>query len=100
VSLPVSPRSDPRYKIFSFHFSASINASGFVGWLASDLKRTVGTGVIVVCGKDAREMAELRNASLGVFDYRGCPLEFADLALAEVGTLRSRGTALEERDVP
>jgi hypothetical protein len=100
IPLPLSPRSDPGYKVFSFHFSPSISASGFVGWLASDLTRTVGTGVIVICGKDAREMPELRSASLDVFDYWGCPFEIADGVLAEVRTLRNRGAVLAERDVP
>ncbi len=46
--VPVSA-TDPRqgqFRMFSFHFAADLDASGFVAWLASHLKRTVGTGVM------------------------------------------------------
>ncbi len=45
--VPAAPASGPDglFNVFSFHFRGELDASGFVGWLASHhLKRTVGTG--------------------------------------------------------
>jgi hypothetical protein len=56
--------------VFSIHFPAAIDNSGFVGWLASLLKARHGTGVIVVCG--------LNDARGGIFDYWGVPEGVAD----------------------
>ena len=81
------------FKIFSFHFSEDLDASGFVGWLASHLKRTVGTGVIVICGRDRRGGAALYRASQGVFDYWGCPAQIGEAVIAEVRSLTERGRA-------
>ena len=66
--------------VFRFHFPDGADNSGFVGWLASHLKRTVGTGVLVVCGQNAGRG--------GIFDYWGCPLDQAEAVLAEVRALR------------
>lgn len=59
------PRPEERFALFSFHFPANVDNSGFVGWLATVLKRELGTGVFVVCGQN-------RNRG-GVYDYWGCP---------------------------
>jgi hypothetical protein len=61
-----------RFGVFSFHFPSGIDNSGFVGWLATHLKRRLGTGVFVVCGSN--------RARGGIYDYWGCPHEL----LAEV----------------
>jgi hypothetical protein len=91
--VPVSSRttSQAMFKMFSFHFAEGLDASGFVGWLAAHLKRTLGTGVIVICGKDQRGGAALYEASQGVFDYWGCPPELGDAVIAEVQSLIDRG---------
>ncbi len=68
------------FKVFSFHFPEGLDNSGFVGWLASHLKRSVGTGVFVVCGQN--------GAGGGIFDYWGCPFEVSDLVLKEIHRLR------------
>ena len=68
------------FSIFSFHFSPSLDNSGFVGWLASHLKASVGTGVFVVCGQNSTRG--------GIFDYWGAPLSVADQVLREVKLLR------------
>ena len=70
------------FRVFSFHFPEGLDNSGFVGWLASHLKRRVGTGVFVVCGRN--------GARGGIFDYWGCPLEVADPVLKEIHSLRAR----------
>ena len=66
--------------VFSFHFPPNLDNSGFVGWLASHLKASVGTGVFVVCGQN--------SARGGIFDYWGAPLAVADQVLEEVELLR------------
>jgi hypothetical protein len=77
------PSPDPapeRFVLFSFHFTPGLDNSGFVGWLASHLKATVGTGVLVVCGQN--------SARGGIFDYWGAPLAVADQVVAELHRLR------------
>jgi len=71
VPAPSGGSIEGAFKIFSFHFKEDLNASGFVAWLASHLKRTVGTGVIVICGRDRRGGAALYRASQGVFVLLG-----------------------------
>ncbi len=64
---------DPeKFYIFSCHFSAGIPNSGFVGWLASEFKRRLGTGVFVVCGQNSERG--------GIFDYWGVPAEISGQA--------------------
>jgi hypothetical protein len=70
------------FSIFSFHFPPNLDNSGFVGWLASHLKASVGTGVFVVCGQNSR--------CGGIFDYWGAPLAVADQVLKEVKLLRGQ----------
>ncbi len=68
-----------RFGIFSFHFADGVDNSGFVGWLATHLKVELGTGVFVVCGSN--------RARGGIYDYRGCPVDLLDRAVAVVGGL-------------
>jgi hypothetical protein len=79
------------YRVMSFHFAEDLSASGFVGWLASHLKRSVGTGVIVICGRDARGARALWHAAHGVFDYWGIPTRVGPEAIAEIRSLIERG---------
>src|SRR6185436_17586977 len=44
---PSTAPSDERCRVFRFHFPPGVDNSGFVGWLASHLKRKCGTGVFV-----------------------------------------------------
>lgn len=77
------PSADPgheKFVVFSFHFLPGQDNSGFVGWLASHLKATIGTGVLVVCGQNSQRG--------GIFDYWGAPLSVADQVIAEVHRLR------------
>lgn len=74
------------FTLFSFHFKNDLDNSGFVGWLASHLKATLGTGVFVVCGQNSREG--------GIFDYWGSPVALGKQVLQEVETLRKQGKAL------
>lgn len=78
------PSSDPAHEcfvLFGFHFTPGLDNSGFVGWLASHLKTTVGTGVMVVCGQNSNRG--------GIFDYWGAPTSVASEVLAEVHRLRA-----------
>lgn len=54
------------FGLFSVHFPSGVDNSGFVGWLATIMKRELGTGVFVVCGHNL--------ARGGIFDYWGIPL--------------------------
>ncbi|MCY1145687.1 DUF6196 family protein [Actinoplanes sp. Pm04-4] len=60
----VPPEAVERFGVFSFHFPVGVDNSGFVGWLATHLKRRLGTGVVVVCGSN--------RARGGIYDYWGC----------------------------
>ena len=81
--VPAGGGAVERFAVFRFHFPDGADNSGFVGWLASHLKRELGTGVFVVCGQNAGRG--------GIFDYWGCPLDQADAVLAEVRALRGEG---------
>jgi Family of unknown function (DUF6196) len=80
--LPTTPASDS-YTIVAFHFAPDIPNSGFVGWLASEFKRQLGTGVFVVCGQN--------SADGGVFDYWGIPLSVATQALQMLKHMQQQG---------
>jgi hypothetical protein len=69
--------------LFSFHFPEGVDNSGFVGWLASLLKRELGTGVLVVCGRNARRG--------GIFDYWGVPLALRNETRVVLDQLRNLG---------
>ncbi|MCW2750523.1 MAG: hypothetical protein JWR83_1633 [Aeromicrobium sp.] len=78
------PHRDPggtteRFGVFSFHFPPGLDNSGFIGWLASALKRELGTGVFVICGSNTERG--------GIYDYWGCPFELLDQAVDVVRSL-------------
>ncbi|MFI9502846.1 DUF6196 family protein [Nocardia sp. NPDC052566] len=70
-----------QFGLFSFHFPAGVDNSGFVGWLAGHLKQALGTGVFVVCGSN--------RSRGGIYDYWGCPSSLLPAAIAEIQTLRT-----------
>jgi hypothetical protein len=80
--VPQRQQQQEAFSLFSFHFPPNLDNSGFVGWLASHLKASVGTGVFVVCGQN--------SACGGIFDYWGAPLSVADQVLKEVKLLREQ----------
>jgi hypothetical protein len=67
------------FAIWRFHFPDGVDNSGFVGWLASHLKQTFGTGVFVVCGQNSKDG--------GIFDYWGCPWSLKDEIFAQIRQL-------------
>jgi hypothetical protein len=73
------------FGLLRFHFPPEMDNSGFVGWLASHLKRELGTGVFVVCGQNSERG--------GIFDYWGFPMELRDEVLGEVERLRRLGAS-------
>jgi hypothetical protein len=78
--VPSTDEAVERFVVFSFHFEQNQDNSGFVGWLASHLKRVVGTGVFVVCGQNTKRG--------GIFDYWGAPLSVGQEVIAEVRRMR------------
>lgn len=59
-----------RFGLLSFHFPTDLDNSGFVGWLATELKKRLGTGLFVVCGSN--------SGHGGIYDYWGCPVDLLD----------------------
>src|SRR5262245_37061716 len=90
---PASQRVSGNYRGFGVHFAEGTNASGFVAWLAGIMKQDVGTGVMVVCGFDARSTPALWQTSLGLFDYGGCPWIKGGEVIALVEPLRRIGSS-------
>lgn len=80
-----------RYRVVSFHFQEGTDAAGFVAWLAGHLKRSAGTGSVVICGKDRRDSPELMRTSQGVFDYWCCSVDVGDRFVAVIQSLIARG---------
>lgn len=73
------------FALVCLHFAPGLDNSGFVGWLASWLKRRLGTGVFVICGQN--------SARGGIFDYWGCPAHLRDAVLEELEALRATTNA-------
>lgn len=71
------------FGLFRFHFPPGVDNSGFVGWLATRLKRELGTGVFVVCGQNSKRG--------GIFDYWGYPATLRDDVRRIIDALRSEG---------
>ena len=82
--VPCADATRELFVLFSFHFPTGLDNSGFVGWLASDLKARLGTGVFVVCGQN--------SARGGIFDYWGCPARVVEKVIAEIERLRRQRT--------
>ena len=61
-------------------FPEGVDNSGFVGWVATHLKRHLGTGVFVICGQNSRRG--------GIFDYWGIPLQMRNAAQSLIDALR------------
>ena len=77
---PADPDAAEPFALFSFHFT-DLDNSGFVGWLATELKRRLGTGVFVICGQN--------SGRGGVYDYWGCPFQLRDEATQVLEDLRA-----------
>jgi Family of unknown function (DUF6196) len=69
-----------RCVLFRFHFPEGVDNSGFVGWLASLIKRETGAGAFVVCGENP--------AQGGIFDLWGVDLQVGAEVLSIVRALR------------
>lgn len=79
------PSDDPGhelYLVFRFKFPDGDDNSGFVGWLATTLKVSLGTGVFVTCGHNA--------SSGGIYDYWGAPARLGQEVTRVLGNLRGR----------
>ncbi len=76
VPLRSGDNASERFRIWCCHFPEAADNSGFIGWLASRIKRRTGSGVFVVCGSSA--------ADGGIYDYWGCPDDSAGPVLEEL----------------
>lgn len=70
-----------RFGITRLTFPVALDNSGFVGWLATTVKRRLGSGVFVICGDNPRRG--------GIFDYLGYPIEVAQEVRALIDELRA-----------
>jgi hypothetical protein len=77
--VPSNNNENELFSLFSFHFPAELDNSGFVGWLASLLKKRFGTGVFVICGQNSNDG--------GIFDYWGCPAKLGEAVISEIHKL-------------
>ncbi len=78
------------FKVISFHFPPNLDNSGFVGWLATHLKRRIGTGVFVICGQNSNKG--------GIFDYWGSPSSIGDSFVREILFLIEKGKLADRSD--
>lgn len=85
VPAPAQTKAEDCYTVLCFHFAPDIPNSGFVGWLASEFKRRLGTGVFVICGQNSSDG--------GVFDYWGIPRSVAPQAINLIHAMQSQGGA-------
>jgi uncharacterized protein DUF6196 len=81
MAADASDKDKELFKVFSFHFKDGFDNSGFVGWLASTIKKRIGTGVFVICGQNTNRG--------GIFDYWGCPYEVKDQVIELINELRA-----------
>lgn len=81
--VPSPADATQHFFMFRIHFPPTEDNSGFVGWLASRLRQSLGTGVIVVCGHNA--------AQGGIFDYWGVPIALKERAVALLSVWREAG---------
>ncbi|HJU87801.1 MAG TPA: DUF6196 family protein [Gemmatimonadaceae bacterium] len=73
-------------RVWSFHFPPGIDNSGFIGWLATEIKRATGSGTLVVCGQNGERG--------GIYDYWAIPAAAGDDALRTIRALMvARDTA-------
>ena len=84
--VPSEGETKELFTLVGFHFKPGFDNSGFVGWLATHLKRKLGTGVFVVCGQN--------SGKGGIFDYWGCPYEIGDAFIKEIQLLIVKGANL------
>jgi hypothetical protein len=74
--VPCDDATEELFGLFRFHFPADADNSGFVGWLATRLKRQFGTGVFVTCGQNSQNG--------GIYDYWGIPSALAHDVTTEI----------------
>jgi uncharacterized protein DUF6196 len=79
VPLRADDKPRERLRAWSVHFPPEQDNSGFVGWLATHIKRATGSGVVVVCGQNSRRG--------GIFDYWACPELTGDQVIETLNVL-------------
>ena len=79
--VPADEGPDERFALLQITFRRGLDNSGFVGWLASAIKRATGSGVFVICGDNPDRG--------GIFDYWGYPPAVAGGVRAAIASLAS-----------
>jgi hypothetical protein len=79
--VPATPGEPETYGLTLTRFPPAVDNSGFVGWLATTIKRRLGSGVFVVCGDNPDRG--------GIFDYLGYPIDIAAAVHALIDDLRA-----------
>ena len=74
--VPTTDRKEELFTLFRFHFPKNADNSGFVGWLATHLKRRFGIGVFVTCGQN--------RLAGGIYDYWGVPSSLGRAVVTEI----------------
>jgi hypothetical protein len=92
LPLPILRRSG--IESSAFISKEGTDAAGFVAWLAGHLKRSAGTGSVVIYGKDRRDTSELFQTSQGVFDYWCCSVTAGEKFVAVIQSLIAQGQKL------
>lgn len=90
--VPVRRGDDPTelLRIWTFHFPEDVDNSGFIGWLASHIKNTTGSGVLVVCGQNSK--------AGGIYDHWACPQSVANAVLESIDRLASARSEVDTRE--
>jgi Family of unknown function (DUF6196) len=83
--VPAGEDAKEHYGLTLTTFSPGIENSGYVGWLATAIKRRLGSGVFVICGDNPRRG--------GIFDYLGYPAEISDAVRVLIDELRTAPSA-------
>jgi hypothetical protein len=89
--MPAGVDALERFGLTLIRFPTGMDNSGFLGWLATIIKRRVGCGVFAVCGNSPRWG--------GIFDYLGYPLAVAGDVHLLLDHLRRRDDTSSDLDL-
>ena len=89
IQIRSGDRLKEKFRIWTCHFPPGVDNSGFIGWLATRIKRATGCGVFVVCGQNSSDG--------GIYDYWGCPSQGAGAVFRELRELVGMVNVVQSR---